>query len=175
MRVAVFGKPGGGKSTLAEKIAAATGLPLHQLDLMQFKAGGEKVPDDDFSRRHAELLTQRQWVLDGFGNRTTFESTVQVADMLVYVERPIWVHYWWVTKPVLKSPVSRPLGWPEGSPILRSTFSSYRFLKLSRTFWTPELKAQLLALQPRKRVHVIRRRPDEVALMNELRHRADHR
>ena len=175
MKVAVFGKPGGGKSTLAGAVAAATGLPLHQLDLMQFKTGGERVPDEDFARRHAELLAQPRWVLDGFGTRPTFEAMVQAADVLVYVERAQWVHYWWVTKRLLKGPVARPLGWPEGSPILRSTISSYRFLHMSGRFWTPEFKARLLAMQPGKRVHVIRRRSDEAALLNELRHPAVHR
>jgi hypothetical protein len=88
--------------------------------------------------------------------------------VLVYVERAPLIHYWWVTKRFLKSPFIKPLGWPEGSPMLRSTISSYRFLKLSPKFWTSELKAKLLALQPRKRVWVIRRRSDEMALLNEL-------
>ena len=34
-RIAVFGKPGGGKSTLSKKISAATGLELYPLDLIE--------------------------------------------------------------------------------------------------------------------------------------------
>jgi broad-specificity NMP kinase len=43
MKIAVFGKPGGGKSTLSLQIAVATKLPLHQLDLVQYQGGGTKV------------------------------------------------------------------------------------------------------------------------------------
>ena len=39
-RVAVFGNAGGGKSTLAKRLAKMTGLPLHPLDLIQYKPGG---------------------------------------------------------------------------------------------------------------------------------------
>src|SRR5689334_19901031 len=39
-RVAVFGNAGGGKSTLAKRLAEITGLPFHPLDLIQYKPGG---------------------------------------------------------------------------------------------------------------------------------------
>ena len=168
MRVAVFGKPGGGKSTLSVKIAEATGLTLYQLDLIQFKTGGMKVPEGVFAKQHAEILAQPHWVLDGFGAPSYFEAMLGAADVLVYVERAPLVHYWWVTKRFLKSPFIKPLGWPEGSPMWHSTLSSYRFLKFSRRFWTPALKAKLLALQPDKCVYVIRRREDETVLLGEL-------
>lgn len=168
MKVGVFGKPGGGKSTLSEKIAAATNVQLYQLDLIQFMAGGAKVPDDTFARHHDEILARSHWVIDGFGTPSAFEAMLHAADVLVYVERVPWVHYWWVTKRLLKSPFAKPIGWPEGSPMFRSTLTSYRFLRLSPRFWSPERRDKLLAMRPGKRVFVIRRRSDELALLNEL-------
>lgn len=168
MKIAVFGKPGGGKSTLSRKIAIAANLPLHQLDLVQFRTGGVRVPDDELVRLHADILDQPRWVLDGFGTLRTFEAMLRAADVLVYVERAAWVHYWWVTKRFLVSPVSKPLGWPEGSPMVRSTISSYRYLRLSPKFWTPAFRARLEGERPAKRVYVIRRRSDEAALLKDL-------
>jgi adenylate kinase family enzyme len=168
MKIAVFGKPGGGKSTLSLQIAAATKLPLHQLDLVQYQRGGTKVPDEEFLRRHAEIIAQEQWVVDGFGNSQAFAAMLHAADLLVYVERFSLIHYWWVTKRLLKSPLSKPLGWPEGSPILSSTISSYRFLRRSPKFWNSALKAKLLALRPGKRVYVVRKQSDVGALLAEL-------
>ena len=168
MKVAVFGKPGGGKSTLGRQIAAAADLPLYQLDLVQFAAGGAKVPDEEFLRQHSAILAQERWVVDGFGTPQAFEAMLRAADVLVYVERAVLTHYWWVTKRLLKSPFTQPLGWPEGSPVLKSTISSYRFLKLSPKFWTPVFKAKLLALRPGKRVYVVRRQADVLALLTEL-------
>ena len=104
MKVAVFGKPGGGKSTLSQKIAIAAALPLYQLDMIQFRKGGARVPDDELARLHADILVQPRWVLDGFGTRQTFEAMLRAASVLVYVERASWVHYWYVTNRFLKSP-----------------------------------------------------------------------
>lgn len=88
--------------------------------------------------------------------------------MLVYVERASWVHYWWVTKRLLSSPRAKPLGWPEGSPMVASTLDGFRGLRLSSRFWNAELKATLMALRPAKRVYTIRDESDESSLLNEL-------
>jgi len=175
MKIAVFGKPGGGKSTLSEKIAAAAGLPLYQLDLIQWEKGGAEVATEVWASRHAQILARQRWVLDGFGTPGTFEAMLQAADVLVYVERSPAIHYWWVTKRFLKSPFSRPIGWPENSPMLQSTMEGYRVLRLSPTFWTAALKAKLLATRPGKRVYVVSRRSDEVSLLTELAQRATTR
>jgi adenylate kinase family enzyme len=168
MKIAVFGKPGGGKSTLARQIAATANLPLHQLDLLQYETGDAMVRDEEFLRRHTEVLAGKRWVVDGFGTPRAFEAMLRAADVLVYVERSFLTHYWWVTKRFLKSPFVQPLGWPEGSPILRSTLSSYRYLRLSSRFWTPAFKARLLALRPGKRVYVVHRQSDVNSLLVEF-------
>lgn len=168
MKIAVFGKPGGGKSTLSLQIAAATNLPLHQLDLVQYRRGGTKVPDEEFLKRHAQIMAQEQWVVDGFGNPQAFAAMLHAADVLVYVERFSLIHYWWVAKRLLMSPFHKPLGWPEGSPLLSSTISSYRFLWRSPGFWNSALRAKLLALRPGKRFYVVRTQSDVEALLAEL-------
>jgi hypothetical protein len=140
--------------------------------MIQFRKGGARVPDDELVRLHADILAQPQWVLDGFGTRQTFEAMLREASVLVYIERAPLVHYWWVTKRFLQSPFAKPLGWPEGSPLLESTLSSYRYLRLSPRFWTPDFAARLATQHPAKRVYVIRRRSHEVALLNELEHLA---
>ena len=168
MKVAVFGKPGGGKSTLSQQIASVTNLPLHQLDLIQFVEGGAKAPDEIFFRQHSDILANPRWVIDGFGTPRSFEDLLRAADVLVYVDRAAIVHYWWVTKRFILSPFSKPLGWPARSSMLKSTISSYRFLSLSYKFWTPAFRAKLLALQPDKRVYIVERQSDVGALLNEL-------
>jgi adenylate kinase family enzyme len=171
MKVAVFGRPGGGKSTLALQIARCTGLPLHQLDLLQFSEGGVRVPDDAFLGRLSEILTRQRWVIDGFGTPQSFKDLLAAADILVYVERPLITHYWWVTKRLLKSPFSNPLGWPDGSPLVKSTINSYKFLRLSDRFWTPAFRERLVALRPGKCVYLIGSQVDAQTMLSELRSR----
>jgi adenylate kinase family enzyme len=168
MKILVFGKPGGGKSTLARQIATIAKLPLQPLDLLQYEQDGSKVPEQEFVRRYSAVLAQHHWVVDGFGSPLAFAAMLRAADMLVYVERPRTLHYWWVTKRLLQSPFVKPLGWPEGSPMLKSTLSSYRFLWLSDRFWTPAFKARLLAMQPEKRVYLIHRKSDVRSLLSDL-------
>lgn len=168
MKIAVFGKPGGGKSTLAVQIATTASLPLQQLDLLQYEKGGAKVQDEEFVQRLTEALARERWVVDGFGTPQAFEAMLRAADVLVYVERSTLTHYWWVTKRFLKSSFVKPLGWPEGSPMLKSTLSCYRFLRLSDRLWNTSFKAKLLALRPGKRVYVVRRQSDVSSLLIEL-------
>ena len=175
MRIAVFGKPGGGKSTLSQQIAAATGLPLHQLDLVQFVEGGNRVPDEIFLSRHSAILASPQWVIDGFGTPRSFEDMLRAADVLVYVERAAFVHYWWVTKRFLLSPFIKPLGWPARSPLFKSTISSYQYLRRSNRFWTAEFRAKLLALRPGKGVYIVNRQSDAATLLNELNDERKHK
>ena len=66
-RVAVFGNAGGGKSTLARHLADMTGLPLYVIDLMQFREGGAKVPQEEFLQAHSDLLQRDEWIIDGYG------------------------------------------------------------------------------------------------------------
>lgn len=168
MRVAVFGRPGGGKSTLAQRIARAVQLPLYPVDLLRYAEGGAEVAPETFLARYQEVLDQPRWVMDGFASRDTFDAMVDRATVLVYVERPTAIHYWWVTKRFLLSPFSKPVGWPKNSPMWASTRASYRYLGLSGRFWTPQLKERLLAYRPAKQVYVIRTARDEQRLLNEL-------
>jgi adenylate kinase family enzyme len=70
-RVAVFGNAGGGKSTLSKRLTQIIGLPLIVLDLVQYKPGGEKVPDEEYKTAHDEILQQDRWIIDGFGSLDT--------------------------------------------------------------------------------------------------------
>ena len=66
-RVAVFGNAGGGKSTLARRLSELTNLPLYPLDTIQYRAGGGKVPHDEYLKAHADLVHREAWIIDGYG------------------------------------------------------------------------------------------------------------
>lgn len=165
-RVAVFGNTGGGKSTLARKLAALTGLPLYPLDLIQYRPGGAAVPHEEYLARHAELLRQDEWVIDGFGCVASSWERFARADTLVYIDLPLATHCWWVTKRFIKGAVVEPEGWPEGSPLWRSTLNSYRVAWLCHRRMTPRYR-QLVADEARaKRVHHLRSRSEIAAFLD---------
>src|SRR5947209_10917389 len=155
-RVAVFGNAGGGKSTLARRLAEFTGLPFCSLDAIQFKAGGGKVPHDEYLKTHADLLRRDEWIIDGFGDVPTAWERFAAADTLVYVDLPLFTHYRWVTKRLIKGLFANPEGWPPNSPIWSSTLSSYRVIPLCHRHLTPKYRQLVAKAAAVKRVHHFR-------------------
>ena len=125
-RVAVFGNAGGGKSTVARRLAAITGLPLMVLDLLEYpegyridRKGGGKISVEQYQALHGEILNRDEWIIDGYGSVEFRMERFAVADTLVYVDLPLAMHYWGVTKRLAKGLFSTPPGWPENSPVMR--------------------------------------------------------
>ena len=153
-KVAVFGNTGGGKSTLARKLAAVTGLPLYPLDLIQFRpGGGGKIAHEDYLGAHAALIGRDAWIIDGFGCAASSLARFAAADTLVYVDLPLATHYWWVTKRLLRAPFIAPEGWPERSPIWSSTRDSLRVVGRYHRDLTPKYRQLVRDAAAAKRVH----------------------
>lgn len=155
-KIAVFGKPGSGKSTLSKAIARKTGIPLHQLDLIVYKQNGELVTPEVFAATHEAIITSNSWIVDGFGPLNAFYQRLEAADTLVYIDLPYVTSYWFVTKRLLKGLFAKPEGWPDGSSIVKGTIQSYKFLRLCPTFWNKDFEAKLATLTDKRSLHVIR-------------------
>ena len=152
-KVAVFGNTGGGKSTLARRVAVLTGLPLYPLDIIQYRRGGGKVPHEEYLRAHAELLTRDQWIIDGFGCMPSAWERFAAADTLVHIDLPLFTHYCWVTKRFIKGAFVTPEGWPEDSPIWSSTMESYRVVWRCHRHLTPRYRQLVADTASTKQVH----------------------
>ena len=138
-RIIIFGKPAGGKSTLARKLSDTTGIRLCPLDRIEYEPGGKRVSPETYATRHAELIRGDRWIIEGLGTLDSFWERMDAADTLIHVDLPYCIHYWWVVKRFLKSVVAKPEGWPEGSSVWKGSVASWRYLTLSPGFWTPEL------------------------------------
>jgi adenylate kinase family enzyme len=159
-RVAVFGNAGGGKSTLAKRLAELTKLPQYPLDMIQFRVGSDKVayqvPHDEYRAAHAELLRREAWIIDGFGCVASAWERFSAADTLIHVDLPLLTHYRWVTKRFIKGLFMLPEGWPENSPMWSSTISSYRVLPRCHRYLTPRYRQLVADAAASKRVHHLR-------------------
>ncbi|MFT2111875.1 adenylate kinase [Marinomonas sp. 2405UD68-3] len=155
-KVAVFGKPGSGKSTLSKGLSSVTGIPLYSLDSIVYKANGEKVDRAMYDSAHGEILSSDSWIIDGLGPIASFYERLDASDTVIYIDLPYAVSYWLVTKRLLKSVFVKPEGWPDGSSMLKGTLASYKMLKLSPTFWNDDFLQKLESLSTDKTLHVIR-------------------
>ena len=167
-KIAIFGNTGGGKSTLARELSRLTGMPLCGLDLIQYQPGGGLRPHEEYLSAHRALLEQPGWIIDGFGCVQTLWERLAQADTLVHVDLPLPQHAWWVTKRCLKAPFVAPEGWPENSPILRSTLNSYRVLWLCHRRLTPKYRAYVAEQRPHKRVVQLRSSAGIAAFLREV-------
>lgn len=158
-KVAVFGKPANGKSTLSKQLAAATGIPLYPVDALLYQPNGQEVNQLQFEATHDEVLSSDEWIIEGFGplsSLASFNRRLEAADTLVYIELPYFVTYWLVTKRLLKSVFKKPEGWPEGSSVFRGTLQSYKVLQLCPKFWNDDFLQRVEKLSGNKSLHVIR-------------------
>ncbi|MDJ0601850.1 MAG: adenylate kinase [Crocosphaera sp.] len=152
-KVAVFGNTGGGKSTLSRKLSEMTNLPLYILDKIQYKDGGIQVPYEEYKRSHEEIISKDKWVIDGFGSLETVWLRLEKADTLVYIDLPLYVHFWWVTKRFITGFFVPPKGWPKNSPLWKSSMQSYYTLWLCHKRLTPKYRDYVLEAKKTKKVY----------------------
>jgi adenylate kinase family enzyme len=68
MRIVVVGTPGAGKTTLARRIAALSGVPHIELDAINWQSGWRDLnrhDPEEFVRRVSEAIAGEAWVVDG--------------------------------------------------------------------------------------------------------------
>lgn len=173
-KVAVFGNAGGGKSTLAKRLAEVTGLPLHVIDFIKFRTGGGEVPHDEYLKSHADLLARDEWIIDGFGCVASAWERFAQADTLVYIDLPLLTHHRWVTKRLVKGVFKNPEGWPENSPLWSSTLSSYRVLWLCHRRLTPRYRQLVADASASKRVHHLKSPAEMKAFLQAVKQEHQH-
>ncbi|MEM7261932.1 MAG: flagellar protein FlaR [Planctomycetota bacterium] len=121
-RIAVIGNGGGGKTTLALAIADATKLPYHEVDRIQYRAGWEVVDPTEVTDQLGTIMARDAWIIDGFGPWPTIERRARLADTLIFVDHPLWVHCWWAAeRQIAASHGQARLGGPDNCPLTHHT------------------------------------------------------
>ncbi len=155
-KVAIFGKPGSGKSTFSKKLATATGIQLHALDLITYQANGKLIDRKTYDRDHDKILACDSWIIDGVGHSESFNQRLAAADTLIYIDLPYPTSYWLVTKRMLKGVFVNPEGWPEGSAVLQGTWQSYKTLRHCPMYWNERFLQRIEKISSEKSLHVLR-------------------
>src|SRR5690242_10127984 len=88
-RIAIIGNAGGGKSTLARRIGEALGLPVHEIDLLQWKPGWVRAALEEFNQVHDQWLAAPAWIIDGWGSWEAITARFDLADTIILVDHPL--------------------------------------------------------------------------------------
>ena len=97
-RIAVIGNGGGGKSTLARALGQHLGLPVHEVDEVQWLPGWRRAPLDEVAHILERWAAEDSWIIDGFGPWPVIDRRMARADTIVYVDLPFRTHLWWAAK-----------------------------------------------------------------------------
>ncbi|HUY44576.1 MAG TPA: hypothetical protein VMV92_02445 [Streptosporangiaceae bacterium] len=87
-KIAVFGLPGTGKTTLALRLAGLLGVPCHDLDRILFTSDGRPLPLEEFRARTAALTETGGWVIDGNYSKLA-DVTWHRADAVIWLDYPL--------------------------------------------------------------------------------------
>jgi adenylate kinase family enzyme len=87
--VLIYGVTGSGKTTLARKLAARTGLPWHCVDDLTWEPGWVAVAPDEQRRRIGAICAGEHWVLDSAYSQW-LDIVLARADLIAALDYPRW-------------------------------------------------------------------------------------
>lgn len=143
-KIAIIGNGGGGKTTLSLRLRDIHNLPLTHVDSIQFLAGMKVRNVEETRARLNEVANGEKWIIDGFGPIDVMERRFAMADKVVFVDFPLWRHYWWCTKRQVNAYWKLRAELPEGC----SEAGFANTFKLYKTLWRVhrKIRPQLLEI-----------------------------
>jgi adenylate kinase family enzyme len=100
-RVVVFGTTGSGKSWVAERLAARTGLRLIELDALFWGKDWQPAPLDLFRYRVENEIRDGGWIVAGIYGQVR-DLTWRAADTLIWLDLPLPVVLWRLLRRTLR-------------------------------------------------------------------------
>ena len=89
-RILLHGVTGSGKTTLAARLGALTGIAWTEADSVTWQPGWVQHPEAEQRRRIAELCAQESWILDSaYGSWS--DVVLSRAELVVGLDYPRWL------------------------------------------------------------------------------------
>lgn len=149
-KIAVIGNGGGGKTTLSRALSKMYRLELTHVDSIQYLPGMQTRNVEETRNILNQISSGDSWIIDGFGPLDVMDRRFQLADRIVFIDFPLWRHYWWCTKRQLKSIWFPRSEIPDGCN--EATLS--RTVELFKILWRvhTQIKPQLIAVFDRPEI-----------------------
>ncbi len=135
-KIAVVGNAAGGKTRMSLRLSQLYALPVTHVDSIQFVAGMTVRPYPETCKLLLQITEGESWIIDGYGPLDLIESRFLAADWVVFIDLPIWLHFWWCAKRQFKNLWSPRAELPAGC----NEATVAHTLKLYRTMWSMHKK-----------------------------------
>jgi adenylate kinase family enzyme len=145
-RVVVIGNGGGGKSTLARRLAARLDRPCVEIDTLLWQPGWRLTPVETYDAEHAHLIAQEQWIIDGLGRRESIPQRLSRATDIVLIDMPLWMHFWLAAERQLQWATGNLDNPPAGIAQMPRTEALFRAIWEVDQTWMPEVR-RLVAVE----------------------------
>jgi adenylate kinase family enzyme len=139
-RVVIIGNSGGGKSTLARRLAARRGLLHAEIDRLLWQPGWVPTPAQVYEAEHARLIAGTDWLIDGLGRQDSIAARLDRATEIILIDMPLWMHFWLAAERQIAwsalEPHQRPAGLAERPP----TEALFRTIAEVDADWMPGIR-----------------------------------
>jgi adenylate kinase family enzyme len=146
-RVMIIGNASGGKSTLARKLARRRDLPLTEIDQILWQPRWKLIPPEVYDRRHAEIIRQEAWVIEGLGSQGSIPERMARATEIILIDLPLWVHFWLAAERQMSWMAGRISNAPAGATTAPPTNELFKTIWEVEHEWMPGIRSMCDAAQ----------------------------
>jgi adenylate kinase family enzyme/aminoglycoside phosphotransferase len=97
LKIMIFGRPGGGKSTFANQLKSSLQIPVYHLDKYFYLSNWVERNYQEFLQIQQSFVNQDSWIIDGNSTKS-LEMRYQKADLVVYLLLPRYLCLWRILK-----------------------------------------------------------------------------
>lgn len=154
-RAVVIGNSGGGKSTLARRLASAWKCNPVEIDGLLWQHGWQLTPVEIYNAEHARLIAEESWIIDGLGRLDSIPARLTRATDIVLVDLPLWMHFWLAAERQIRWSAGTIENPPAGLTQMPSTEALFRTIWDVDQNWMPEIR-KLVALEEQRGKRIFR-------------------
>jgi adenylate kinase family enzyme len=145
-RAVIIGNSGGGKSTLARKLASTWKCDHVEIDGLLWQSGWQLAPIEIYNAEHARLIATENWIIDGLGRLDSIPGRLARATDIVLIDMPLWMHFWLAAERQIRWSTGAIENPPAGLTEMPTTEALFRTIWEVDQNWMPEIR-RLVALE----------------------------
>jgi adenylate kinase family enzyme len=128
-------------------LASRRDLPLTEVDQLLWQPGWKLTPPELYARRHAEIIRQEAWVIEGLGSRGSIPERMARATEIILIDLPLWVHFWLAAERQMSWAGGHLTNAPAGATIAPPTKELFKTMWDVEHEWMPSIRSMCDAAQ----------------------------